>query len=229
MVLDPDPQVKQLKHILKHSVEQFDKWAAVGEWYYKGEANRYLRGCFETCELCDQHNLLSTYKIHNRLNGNSMEIGSTCIFYFVEYIQIFENDDPNGQRLTSGEAKAKLIRDMRQRVKDGREDYVLSVLEQLQLKESSLKFAANYINRSVKHFSPAEIVAIFKHAVRLNVSLYKDRRKYFNANFKVKNKTELYKNQIREMSDKNIRWLYPALTSNQIELVKRERRFGTSN
>jgi hypothetical protein len=55
--------------------------AAFREWHVTGHVSDY-EDTTATCELCEQEGLRYHFRITNKLNGNVLEVGSSCILQF---------------------------------------------------------------------------------------------------------------------------------------------------
>ncbi|KLA04841.1 hypothetical protein B4086_5799 [Bacillus cereus] len=73
------------KNLYKKSVEQSDFQKAREEWAYEGLEDN--QDCIAECELCNHEEIRYEYIIVNRLNNNTMIVGSECIKKFTDDFQ----------------------------------------------------------------------------------------------------------------------------------------------
>lgn len=98
--------------IFPKSIEKYNIKKALEEWYHTDEMID-TETPDKVCELCGQHHLRYQFEIANKLNQNSLWIGSECIIRFHITVQdqygvTLSQDDANKKIKTN---KAKLIAD----------------------------------------------------------------------------------------------------------------------
>jgi len=198
---------KVKNNIFPFSNEKNKILLALQEWEYRG-------GVFdpeypqEQCQLCGQQDIRYQFEIVNKINTNSLLIGSECIKRFD--IKVI---DQGGAVLTGKSAYQKIDKDKRKLITDAKIRSVLNSLVNLSKKDYKFEienFVKYYQKRGA--FTPAQLFTIIWRFEENKVN-------YNKSHFKVVMRREREKDQLRYMEDWKLSKIMPCLTKKQKEFI----------
>ena len=184
--------------------------AAFTEWYFTEHTHDHDDAIAE-CQLCDKEQLRYHFEIANRYTRKTLWVGSTCILRFE--VAVYGGRGPGGEPLPPKDAKRHLDNLMKKMQLDA----CIAALEKVSIKENNvvLKGALEYYTKN-KCLTPKHASIVFWRLKANNV----DFRPSF---FKVSLSKDRHKAQIREMDQRRIDDIWPALTAGQRKVVERIR------
>lgn len=177
--------------------------AALKEWYYTGVCADFEESC-EVCELCGQEHLRYHFEIANHHNKNSMNVGSECIKRF-EIPAI----DIDGSILNAAKTAAIIDMDRRQLIEDARKRRATDALSALECEHPRFTAAPALATlRLTGAFSPRQTSFLFAQ--------FDQRRIPYRArDFKVCLRTTSEKDELRVLTDEQLRSVWCAMTKAQ--------------
>ncbi|NUJ16628.1 hypothetical protein FKN04_08445 [Bacillus glycinifermentans] len=195
------------KNIFPLSNEKYNIRKALDEWVYEGSMYD-VEVADETCELCDQPNIRYQFEIVNKLNNNSLLIGSECIMRFK--ISVI---DRSGKKLSFDDAKKKVIKDKSRLVTEAKEKNVLNTLVALAAKDHEFNIE-NFIEyfKERKAFTPNQLTLLIWRLERANIDFKK-------AHFKLTIRRNREKEQLLSLENWKLKRIWDCLSSNQKQFV----------
>jgi hypothetical protein len=196
------------ENLLPLSEDRDDLPVALKEWVYSGDMDD-LEHERSSCGLCEHPDIRFEFEIVNRLNGNSLLVGSECIKKF----EIPALDD-QGRLLTGVAAKRKVNADRRTLIRKAESRSVITSLLHLSQSDAEFEiesFIAYYRARDA--FTPKQIATVMWR-------LKKHRIQHNKRHFRVALKRDREKDQLGELKDYQLRDVLACMTPAQ------RRRFG---
>ncbi|PEZ18648.1 hypothetical protein CN337_20455 [Bacillus anthracis] len=189
------------KNLFEMSVEKGDFEKARQEWFYKGlEDNEY---CDAKCELCDHEQIRYEYLIKNKLNNNTMVVGSDCIGKFTND---FKTDfyDMNGNLVN------------KKRLKDDQKEYLKDLLHKAldkRLANSNNEFYKNIANTIKKNgkLTPNQLKCLHNFYPTLDDM----GQRAFKSIVKVRLRKEKEQDQLKNLSLIDLEFVAQFMTSSQ--------------
>lgn len=189
----------------KHNIKK-----ALDEWYHTDEMID-TETADKVCELCGQHHLRYQFEIANKLNQNSLWIGSECIIRFHITVQ-----NEYGVALSQDDANKKIKINKAKLIAEAKIKSVTSSLEALALvdNEFDIKSFKKYYSENEK-FTPKQAVTLIWRFKEHNIA-------YNPAHFKVTMQGK-YKNDLLNLKDWQLAKIRPLLTAAQIVSLESSR------
>lgn len=116
----------RVEPFLRPVSESQDVREMLAEWDYIGDIIDHEEA-IETCQLCGEQGLRYHFQVRNRLNGNTLWIGSVCIIQY--HLGVY--DAAKRERLDSEAAGKKIAADLREFTENKRLAGVQKAVEQL--------------------------------------------------------------------------------------------------
>lgn len=195
------------KNVLPVSNEKYNTRIALDEWVYEG--NMYdVEVADETCELCDHLNIRYQFEIVNRLNNNTLLIGSECIMRFnISVVDGF------GRKLSFVDAKKKVTKDRGRLVTEAKERSVLNTLVALASEDDEFNIGSfiEYFKER-KAFTPNQLALLVWRLERANIQFKK-------SHFKLTIRRNREKEQLLKLEDWKLKRIWDCLSNSQKQFV----------
>lgn len=189
---------------------------AFEEWYFTHNTIDHEIPT-EDCGLCDKEELRYHFEIANSYTLHTLWVGSSCIVKFMEHgLKFREYAGGSGRLLNAIEAK-KHLNNLKKKM---HLDACIKALERLASLERStiLKGALDYYLKN-KRFTPKQASVVFW---RFSVNGVDFQPSLFNIAMQREN----YKRDLKNMDERDIKRIEPAMTSAQRRTVEKIRNRG---
>lgn len=205
------------ENVLPVSNEKYNIRKALDEWVYEGIMYD-VEVADETCELCDHPNIRYQFEIVNRLNNNSLLIGSECIMRF--NISVI---DKSGKKLSFEDAKKKVTKDRGRLVTEAKEKSVLNTLIALAAIDDEFNIE-NFIEyfKERKAFTPSQLALLVWRLERANIEFKK-------SHFKLTIRRDREKEQLLKLEDWKLNRIWDCLSNSQKQFVIQNKNISQSS
>lgn len=189
------------KNLLEMSVEEDDFQKARKEWLYVGLEDN--ENCDAKCELCDHEQIRYEYIIKNKLNNNTIIVGSDCIGKFTNDFKDFY--DTNG----------KLVN--KKRLKDDQKNYFKKILYEsldFSLSKKPNKFFQSITDSHIKKdgkLTPDQL----KYLPKLFSSLDEKGKEAFENVIKVRLSTYEHQDQLKNLTPAEFKFVAQFMSNAQ--------------
>jgi hypothetical protein len=171
---------------------------ALREWYFTEETHDH-EAPTETCELCDKAELRYHFKIQNKYNHNTLQVGSQCINKFD--ISVYDA----GRELDKAEAKKKLARLVREM---HRESCIKSLKRLSDSEESSILRNAVAFYEENDYLTPRYANVIFWKLTQYSIN-------HSPSFFRISLKRQKYIDDLERLETWQVHRFWAALSSSQ--------------
>lgn len=208
-------EARAAANILPLSKEQRLLGVALGEWRYTGNFHD-LEQPSETCELCNHPDIRYQFEIRNLYTEHALLVGSECINRFG-----IAATDEEGRALDAAETRKKLGRDRRRLLEDARTRSVINALVGLSYadREFGIHSFIDYLQKRGA-FTPKQLSTLFWR-------LEKHRIPHKPADFKLTIRRGRERDQLQEMTDWELKRLWPCLSPAQRAFLEQRGRSPT--
>lgn len=177
---------------------------AIKEWEFNGNTKDHYTTT-ATCEMCDQQNLRFHFEIVNKLNKNTLQVGSSCIKRYD--VSVIGN---KGYQI----AKKDVAKHLNQFIKKMKYDFCVDSLYKLAKKTNHdiLKGALKYLKEHGK-LTPKFANVVLWQLKENNID---HKPSYFSVSLR----TEKHRDDLKNLKDYQFKLVEPALSSSQKKIAK---------
>ncbi|MDN4617627.1 hypothetical protein QCD85_05925 [Paenibacillus sp. PsM32] len=189
--------------IFPKSIEKYNIKKALEEWYHTDQMID-METPDKVCELCGQQHLRYQFEIANKLNQNSLWIGSECIIRFHITVQ-----DQYGVTLSQDDANKKIKTNKAKLIADAKVKSVIYSLIALASVDDEFKIESfeKYYKEN-KKFTPKQAAILVWRFKRYKIA-------YIPSHFKITMRGR-YKQDLLNLEDWQLKNVRPLLSAAQI-------------